>query len=289
MWHPFMITLDSENVTNWQKTFRVKRSGSRNIDEGQYLNACFHCKHISVLLYGTAVRDVLMLSCLLRYQLFGHFYEHNTLWDQLKYLLSSKRPSYHLGVPSLYLDLSCLFSRVFSIFAFPVVSVGNLPSSDKVAETALELRNVSLVTHTAWYGQWRIQNFPDVCVGGGGVLTPKVGVKTYYYGIFFLKNAWKWKKNGRGTHPWPTSHFASANGLVPSPTPPPPKILTTLSCSVCVFRESQELDLLVYNCVIVVSFIFSTRNSSYIKDEERTRYPAFYMFLCGRKTLWLFV
>ena len=25
------------------------------------------------------------------------------------------------------------------------------------------------------------------------------------------------------------------------------------------------------------------------KDEERTRYPAFYMFLCGRKTLWLFV
>ena len=28
---------------------------------------------------------------------------------------------------------------------------------------------------------------------------------------------------------------------------------------------------------------------SYSKDEERTRYPAFYMFLYGRKTLWLFV
>ena len=27
----------------------------------------------------------------------------------------------------------------------------------------------------------------------------------------------------------------------------------------------------------------------FTKDEERTRYTAFYMFLCGRKTLWMFV
>ena len=41
-------------------------------------------------------------------------------------------------------------------------------------------------------------------------------------------------------------------------------------------------------------YIYSVMNrfnsySEEIKHEDRTRYPAFYMFLCGKKTLWLFV
>ena len=38
--------------------------------------------------------------------------------------------------------------------------------------------------------QWRNQDFPD----GGGAPTPKVGAPTYYFGHFFSKTAWNWKK-----------------------------------------------------------------------------------------------